>query len=57
MTTIFEYGIVRDGFDAFLLRQDFIVAGHYRDRAEFKTFGEMHRTDCDHSWRRFALAG
>jgi len=36
---LFQVGVVGDGFDAFLEGDDFVVAGHDHDGAEFETFG------------------
>ena len=44
---LLEIGVVAYTFDAFLQRDDFIVTGHDTDRAELKTFGEVHRANGD----------
>jgi hypothetical protein len=39
---ILQIGVVTNGLDTFLQRNDFIIASHHCHGAKFQTFGEVH---------------
>src|SRR4051794_23754063 len=50
-----QVGVVADGLDAFLRRNDFIVAGHHDHGAELEPFGEMHSAESQVATERFHM--
>ena len=44
---LLQIGVVADCFDAFLRRNDLVVAGHYDHGAELEAFGKVHGADRD----------
>jgi len=52
---ILKVGLIGNGLDPLLERNDLIVASHYCDCPEFQTFGEMHGADGQPSNRRFDI--
>ena len=44
---VLEVCVVRDGFDALLLRQHFVITGSDNHGAKLKPLREVHSADCD----------
>ena len=49
---LLQVGVVADGLDALLQRNDLVVAGHHDDGAELQPLGQVHRADRDVPARR-----
>ena len=47
--------IIGYGFDTFLERHDFVIAGHHRDSSELKPLSQVHGADRNVPRRRFHL--
>jgi hypothetical protein len=45
VVNLFQIGVVGDGLDSFLRRDDLVIAGHHDHGAELQALSEVHGAD------------
>jgi len=52
---IFKIGLIGDGFNPFLKRDHFIIAGHDANGAKLQAFGKVHGAHRQHAGRNLHM--